>query len=192
MHPPSEIDPAFLAAWRESQGQPIDALPRPKGNAVSKTDELLPSGYSPDIITDAEKNPTLGAEYFAAREAAERFLSHWQEEHAEKLAEEIMKPVLDAVKDRVWDAFRDWLLIDTEYNIHGAMTRMVEDSVKALIGGDKWANVKYISPEGYRTEKVRETLAKLYSDEIKDGRIADLEKEVARLEESLRFARRDY
>ena len=191
MHPSPEIDPAFLAAWRESQGQPADALPR-KEKTVTETDELLPSGYSPDIIADADKNPTLGAEYFAAREAAERFLSHWQEEHAEKLAEEIMKPVLDAVKERVWDAFRDWLLIDTEYNIHGAMTRMVEDSVKALIGGDKWANVKYISPEGYRTEKVRETLAKLYSDEIKDGRIADLEKEVARLEESLRFARRDY
>jgi len=26
--PPSLFDPAFLAAWRESQGQPIDAEPR--------------------------------------------------------------------------------------------------------------------------------------------------------------------
>jgi hypothetical protein len=27
--PPSLFDPAFLAAWRETQGQPIDAEPRP-------------------------------------------------------------------------------------------------------------------------------------------------------------------
>lgn len=151
------------------------------------------TGYSAEIIEQANSSPSsLGAEYFAARNAAQRFLAHWQEEHAEKLAEEIMKPVLDTIRDKVWDAFRDWLLIDAEYNAHQTMARMVEDSVRALIGGEKWANVKYISPEGYRTEKVRETLAKLYSDEIKDGRIADLEREVERLKESLRFARGSY
>jgi len=153
---------------------------------------MTTSGYSDEITEQANQHPSLGGEYFAAREAAARFLVHWQEEHAELLAEEIMKPILDAVKERVWDAFRDWLLSDTEYNAHMTMARMVEDSVKALIGGDKWANVKYISPEGYRTEKVRETLAKLYSDEIKDGRIADLEKEVEQLKQSLRWARGDY
>lgn len=145
--------------------------------------------YSAEITEQANASPTLGAEYFAARDAAERFLKHWQDEHAEQLAEAIMTPVLDIVREKVWDAFRDWLLQDAEYNAHLTMSRMVEDSVKALIGGDKWANVKYISPEGYRTEKVRETLAKLYSDEIKDGRIADLEAEVARLTEQLRWAR---
>lgn len=143
--------------------------------------------YAEEITEQANQHPSLGAEYFAAREASERFLQHWQEEHAEKLAEAIMKPVLDEVKEKVWDAFRDWLLSDAEYNVQLTMSRMVEDSVRALIGGDNWANVKYISPEGYRAEKVRETLAKLYSDEIKDGRIADLEKEVARLKDQLRF-----
>lgn len=145
--------------------------------------------YSAEITEQANAHPQLGAEYFAAREAAERFLKHWQDEHAEQLAEAVITPVLDIVREKVWDAFRDWLLQDAEYNAHLTMSRMVEDSVKALIGGDKWANVKYISPEGYRTEKVRETLAKLYSDEIKDGRIADLEAEVARLTEQLRWAR---
>ena len=145
--------------------------------------------YSDEITEQAEGHPSLGAEYFAAREAAERFLAHWQEEHAEQRAEAIVKPVMDAVQDKVWDAFRDWLLSDAEYNAHLTMSRMVEDSVRALIGGQRWANVKYISPAGYQTEKVRETLAKLYSDPIKDGRIADLEKEVENLRESLRWAR---
>lgn len=142
--------------------------------------------YSAEITEQANKHANLGGEFFAAREAAERFLKHWREEHAEQLAEAIMKPVLDAVQEKVWDAFRDWLLSDTESNAQSEMTRMVEDSVKALIGGEKWANRKYISPEGYQTEKVRETLAKLYSDEIKDGRIRDLEIEVERLTERLR------
>jgi hypothetical protein len=148
--------------------------------------------YTDENIKDAEQYPALGAEYFAARDAAERFLKHWQEEHAVHLAEAIMKPVLDSVQEKVWDAFRDWLLSDTESNAAGVMRNMVESSVRALIGGQKWANVKYISPEGYQTEKVRETLAKLYSDEIKDGRIADLEKQVATLTEDVRRYRERY
>ena len=150
------------------------------------------TGYSSEILDRAADNPNLGAEYFAARDLAQRFLAHWREEHAQEMADAIMKPILDLVHERVWDSFRDYLLQDTEYNLQGAMTRMVEDSVKALIGGDKWAYVKYISPEGYRTEKVRETLAKLHSDTIKDGRIKDLEIEIERLKENLRFARREY
>lgn len=148
--------------------------------------------YSAEITAEAEKHPNLGGEYFAAREAAERFLKHWQEEHAEQLAEAVINPVIDMLHEKVHEAFRDFLFADAEYNVQSAMQRMVEDSVKALIGGDKWANVKYISPQGYRTEKVRETLAKLYSDEIKDGRIRDLEIEIERLNERLRFHENRY
>lgn len=143
--------------------------------------------YTQEENDFGNENPNLGAEYKAASDAASGFLEHWQEEHAEKLAAEIIKPVLDKVQEQVWDSFRDYLFMDTEYNIESKMRDMVESSVKALIGGEKWANRKYISPEGYRTEKVRETLAKLYADEIKDGRIADLEAQVKYLEESARF-----
>lgn len=143
--------------------------------------------YSAEITKQAEVHPSLGAEYFAAREHAERFLKHWQEEHAEQLAMDIIKPVLDAVQEKVWDAFRDYLLSDTELNAAGAMRDMVEKSVRALLGGEKWANVKYIEYPHRDGQKVRETLAKLHSDPIKDGRIADLEKEVERLKEQVRW-----
>ena len=143
--------------------------------------------YTEEQHQFAESHQMLGAEYKAAAEAAERFLAHWTEEHAERMAEAIMMPVLDTVKEQVWDAFRDWLLSDSKYNAAGEMHDMVDKSVRALIGGRKWANVKYISPEGYDTKEVRETLAKLYSDQIKDARIADLEKEVAHLQDTLRF-----
>lgn len=145
--------------------------------------------YSAEVTAEANKNPVLGAEYFDACAVAERFMAYWHEEHAEKLAEAIMKPILDLVHERVWDSFRDFLLSDTEQNIQSEMRRMVENTVSALIGGQKWANVKYIETSFVDGQKVRETLAKIHSDPIKDGRIADLEKEVARLKDDLRFYR---
>lgn len=146
--------------------------------------------YSDEITEQANDHPALGAEYFAARDAAERFLAHWKEEHSERLAAEIIKPLVDTIQDRVNDAFRDYLLSDAEQNVQGEMRRMVEDSVRALIGGEKWAGVKYIGYPYREGQKVRETLAKLYSDEIKDGRIRDLEAEIERLSDRLKFHER--
>lgn len=145
--------------------------------------------YTPEQIADAETHPVLGAEYFAARDAADRFLEHWNEEHAAKLSEEIVKPLLDTIHERVNDAFRDYLISDAEDNLHSTMRRMVEDTVGALIGGQKWANAKYIETKYRDGQLVRETLAKLHSDPIKDGRIADLEKQIVELKKSLEWAR---
>jgi hypothetical protein len=145
--------------------------------------------YSEAHTAQAEAYPVLGAEYFASRDAAEAFMAHWQEEHAAKVAEEVIKPILDTIHERVNDAFRDHLLSDAEQNLQGTMRDMVEKSVRALIGGEKWAIVKYIEYPHHEGQKVRETLAKLHSDPIKDGRIADLEKEVARLTKDLEWAR---
>lgn len=143
--------------------------------------------YGAEVTEQAEAHPTLGAEYFAARDAAEAFLAHWQQEHAEQLAAEIIKPLIDTIQERVNAAFRDHLLSDAEQNLQGTMRDMVEKSVRALLGGEKWANVKYIEYPYREGQKVRETLAKLYSDPIKDGRIADLEKQVEQLTESLKW-----
>lgn len=145
--------------------------------------------YTAQQIADAEAHPVLGAEYFAARDAADKFLAHWQEEHAAKVAEEVIKPILDIIHERVNDAFRDYLLSDAEQNLQGTMRGMVESTVNALIGGHKWATEKYIETPYSDGQKVRETLAKLHSDPIKDGRIADLEKEIARLTRDLQFYR---
>lgn len=146
--------------------------------------------YSDDTNEEAENFPILGSEYIEARKLAEGFLSKWKEDDAEILAKEIVKPVLDVIMDRVWDAFRDHILSDTEDNVASHMRDMVEKSVNALIGGRKWANIKYIqSPFGDGIE-VRKTLAMLYSDEIKDGRIADLEREVSELRKRLEWEQR--
>lgn len=147
--------------------------------------------YTPEQIAGAESHPVLGAEYFASRDVADKLLEHWNEEHADKLSEEIVKPLLDIIHERVNDAFRDYLLSDAEDNLHSAMRRMVEDTVGALIGGERWANAKYIETEYRDGQKVREALAKLHSDPIKDGRIADLEKEIVRLKKDVELYRRN-
>lgn len=146
--------------------------------------------YSAEVTAQAESHPILGAEYFEARNVAERFLAVWQEEHAEKLAAEIIKPLIETIQERVNDAFRDHLIGDAEQNMQGTMRSMVEATVRALIGGEKWANVKYIETKYRDGQQVRKTLAKLYADPVKDGRIADLERQVAELTKSLECARR--
>ena len=152
----------------------------------------MTTAYSAEVTDEANKHPTLGAEYFDAREAAERFLAHWQTEHAEELATAIMKPVLDIVQEKVWDAFRDFLLMDTEQNIQGYMRDMVERTVRALLTGEQWALKQYPMAQYHDGEKIREAVAKHGGEPLLMARIADLEKEVARLTESLRYARREY
>lgn len=145
--------------------------------------------YGEEITEEANSYPSLGAEYFAARETTDRFFAHWSEEHAQKLCEEIVKPLLDTIHERVNDSFRDFLISDAEQNIQGEMRNMVERTVNALIGGHRWANLKYIENPYGDGKEVRATLAKLHSDPIKDGRIADLEKEIERLRKDVEFYR---
>ena len=145
------------------------------------------SAYADDVTSSAESHPVLGAEYFEARAIAERYLAKFQEEHSKQLFDAIIKPVLDAVQESVWDSFRDHLLSDTECNVHGEMRSMVERTVIALLSGEKWASAKYIETQYSDGKKVREALAKLHSDTIKDGRIADLEAQVEDLEKRLRW-----
>ena len=146
--------------------------------------------YTPEEHDFAEGAHILGAEYKHAQDKARDFLAIWQEEHAEELAKEIMKPLMDSVQEKAWDAFRDYILMDTENNVASHMRDMVERTVRALLGGRKWANVKYIQTPHGDGKKIRAALAKLYGDEIKDARITDLEKEVASLKETIEFLRR--
>lgn len=139
--------------------------------------------YTEDEIASGNEHPTLGPEYFAARNAVERYTKHFQEEHLKPLAEEIGK----AVQEKVWDDFRDWLLADTESNLQSSMRHMVEATVNQLLGGHKRQLDRYVLTDYGDGEKIREAIAKLIPDEVAAKRIEDLEKENARLRESLRW-----
>ena len=138
-------------------------------------------------LQGAEQHPTLGPEYFAARRVMDRFMSSWTEEHLEPLAEEITKAVTEKIRDKVWDDFRDYLLIDTELNAQSEIRSMVSGTVEALMSGKEWAMRRYPLAEGYDSHGIREAVAKHVGDKVAAARIADLEAEVKRLKDNLSY-----
>ena len=147
------------------------------------------------IFTDADiargsSHPALGPEYFAAKSFMDRFAAGWQEEHLKPLAESITKEVTDRIRDKLWDDMRDYLISDTEINAQGAIYSMVNDTVKALLSGEKWALERYPLAKRFEAEKIRAAIAKHIPDEIAKARIADLEAKIEGLEKSLEWARR--
>lgn len=148
--------------------------------------------FTEDHLREAEKHNNLGPAYFAAGDAAKRFLAHWTEEHAETIGKAIAKQVTDEITEKVWDAFRDWLLCDAEMNAATTMLRMVDGTVNALLSGKEWALKQYPLAKYHNGEAIRKAVAEHIGDEVARRRIEELEAEVARLSESLEFARRSF
>lgn len=137
-------------------------------------------------VAEAEKFQTLGPAYFCSREVVERAMAGVQASD--------LRPLLDAFvtqfSDAVWSGMQDHLLNDTEMNLHGAMYRQVDDIVKYMLSGEKWAVEKYALGDRYDCENVRAAIAKHLPDDIRNARISDLEAEVERLRKDNEFLRR--
>lgn len=138
--------------------------------------------FAEKSLEDAAKYNTLGPAYFEARAIVER--------HMEKFEPEHFQPLIDTFttqfRDALWDSVRDHLLSDTELNLQGSLYRMVDDCVAALLSGEEWALKRYALGR-YRQEEIRKAIAKHIPTELQDARMADLEAEVKRLKENLRF-----
>lgn len=153
-------------------------------------DDEIDLGFTPVDMAQAANYESLGPEYFAARRFMDRFMAAWTDEHLKPLADAVTEAVTDQIREKVWDDFRDFLLMDTESNAQGAMRQMVEGSVKALLSGQEWALKRYPLASDYSTIEVRAKIAELIPDGIAKARIADLEKEVETLRLSLEWERR--
>lgn len=128
---------------------------------------------------------TLSPAYFASRDAAERFMKAFSDEHFEPLAKDFAKQFYERVNGDIC-AF---LLSDAESNLKGSMWRQVDDCVKALLGGQEWALTRYALGERYEHEKIRAAVAKHIPAELQDKRVADLEAKVAELTRYLKWHR---
>ena len=113
-----------------------------------------------------------------------------------KFSDEQFKPLIDAFtdqfRDKLWDSVKDCMLSDVEMNMQIEVCGMVEGTIRALLTGEEWAMKRYPFCDYRDGNKIRAKIAEHVGDEIAKRRIADLEKEVKRLEESLRFARGTY
>lgn len=144
-----------------------------------------------DVVTQAHVESskgyeTLGPAYFAAREIAEKFMAGFEAEHFEPLAKRFSKELYEQINESI----QAWLLADTENNLHGSMWRMVDDCVKALLSGERWAIEKYALGPRYEAEKIRAAVAAHIPQELQDARIADLEAEVKKLKEDNEWLRK--
>ena len=135
---------------------------------------------------DIAVGPVLGPEYRASQRFAEGVMKGFQDEHLQPL----MKIIADEVQDKLWDVARDWLLQDTETNVHGAVRDMVEQTINALLTGKEWAMQRYPYADYSKGEEIRKAVAVHGSDELLMRRIADLESEIAKKEETIQWLRR--
>lgn len=137
-------------------------------------------------LEQAEKYPVLGPHYFAAREAAEKFMAAFE---AEQFAP-LLKKAADDFYGQLHERLENFLLSDVENNLQGTIWRQIDESVKALLTGQHWAIQRYALGERYDHGRIREVLASLIPAELQDKRVADLEAEVKELKQSLEWERR--
>lgn len=145
--------------------------------------------FADEDLKDAEKHPVLGPAYFDARRISRGIL--------EKFEAEDFKPLIDKVAGEIhtklWSDVESYLLSDTECNVQGEMYRMVDNCVEALLTGKEWALQRYALTGNFDGEIIRKKILEHAPEELKAGRISDLEKEVESLKKDLEYyKRRDY
>lgn len=144
-----------------------------------------------DIFTDEDIHKatngyeTLGPGYFAARRMAEQLMAGVEAEPLNKVVEK----VTDDIRDAVYTYVEDHMRSDMESNLQGHLCDMLDSTVKALLTGEKWAMERYPLSTRYDAVDVRAACAKHGGEPLLMQRIADLEKRVGELSESLRFER---
>lgn len=153
---------------------------------MADTATVEPVGFTADELSEAAEWETLGPEYFGARKAATAFMEKFKADHFKPLVDEFT----DQFRDKLWSDITDYLLSDTESNLHSEVARMVEGTIRALLTGEEWAMKRYPFCDYRDGEKIRKEIAAHSGDAIAQARIVDLEKEVARLREDLDLRRR--
>ena len=139
--------------------------------------------FTDDDLRRAATAPTLGPAYFASRRMAEALMEGC--EPAPFAA--VVKKCVDEIQTAVYQHAEDWMRSDMEDNLRLHMSQMVERTVTALLTGEEWAMRQYPLSQYHDGEKIREAVAKHGGDALLMARIADLEKEVARLNETLKW-----
>jgi hypothetical protein len=138
--------------------------------------------------TDAElcrHYPTIEPEWTHGHEKAAQVLKQFEAEHFKP----ILKTLSDAMTEHLWDIFRNYLLSDTESNLECYMRQRIERSVQALLGCEQWVVEKYVMDKYDSGKQIRKTLAALIPRELQEARIADLEAELANVQEELQRER---
>ena len=140
--------------------------------------------FTADDFASHERTPN-GPAYYAARRMAQQLCAGMDAQPLKKVAD----TVIDQVRTAIYDYVEWYLRDDIEANLQHHIQRTAEATVDALLTGQPWAMDRYPLNSHRNGEEIRATVAKHGGDALLMARIADLEKEVARLTEDLRFYR---
>lgn len=133
--------------------------------------------FDDEFLAEGEKSPVLGPHYFDARAVAERIVTKFEDEDFKGMIEKFA----DQFRDELWNSVQSSLLSDVECNVQGEIWRMVDNVVRAILGGNKWALDRYVLGDRYDCAEVRAAVAALIPAELQNPRISDLEVEIDRL-----------
>ncbi len=138
-----------------------------------------PKPFAQEFLAEGAKSPVLGPAYFDARAVVQRLMEKFEAEQFESF----IQSFVDQFYSNLNDAVQEHLISDAEMNVQGEIWRMVDASVKALLGGEAWALERYALGDHYDDANIRETIAKHIPAELQDRRLADLQAENKRLRE---------
>ena len=141
--------------------------------------------FTADDLQQAEHYGTLGPAYFAARRAAESLMAGVESEPLKR----VLTKCADELTQGIYAYVEDGMRGDLERNLQGHIDNMVQRTVRALLTGDEWAMKQYPLAQYHDGEAIRAAVAKHGGEPLLMARIADLEKENVRLNESLRWSR---
>lgn len=145
------------------------------------TDALIPQDFE-----EAGKYGNLGPHYFAARRVVDGAMASFTSEHLDGIA----KTATDALYEKLQSVIEDSLWSDAEMNLQGKMWQMVDQIVRGILSGEQWIVDRYVLGSRYECDKVREAVARHFEDDVAKARISDLESEIARLNEQVRWLSR--
>ena len=139
--------------------------------------------FTYDEMTQGLASPVLGPAYFSSRRAAEAMFTGADETPFVQMVNKLGKKL----RDELYDYAQNYMLSDMENNIQGHIWYAVDNTIRALLTGEKWALERYPLNPSHDGASIRATVATLAGEELQVMRIKELETAVARLEETLRY-----
>ncbi len=106
-----------------------------------------------------------------------------------KVDTQAIREVTEDIREAVYDYVETFLRSDLESNFQHEIDRTVQATVRALLTGQEWALRQYPLATNYDAVEIRAAVAKHAGDGLLTQRIADLEKRVEELAQSLKWER---
>ncbi len=143
-------------------------------------------GFTDEDFKEAAGYTNLGPAYFAARRAADALFT------GDKALEfnKVLDQASNKIKDALYEYTSGYLKSDMQDVLESYIRQMVEDTVKALCTGEEWALKQYPLSQYHDGQQIRAAIAQHCGESVLKLRVVELEKEVARLTESIGYMRR--